>query len=77
MALRIGDTALNFDADATQGRVNFHNWVGDGWAILLSHPKDLAPVCTTELGYMAGLKSNVDELNCKILGLSVDPPARA
>ncbi len=73
MSLRINDEAPNFTAETTQGTINFHDWIGDGWAILFSHPKDFTPVCTTELGYMAGLKSEFDKRNCKILGLSVDP----
>ena len=73
MSLRIGDEAPNFTAETTEGTVRFHDWIGDGWAILFSHPKDFTPVCTTELGYMAGLKSEFDRRNCKIIGLSVDP----
>lgn len=73
MALRINDEVPNFTAETTEGSISFHDWIGDGWAILFSHPKDFTPVCTTELGYMAGLKPEFDKRNCKILGLSVDP----
>jgi len=73
MSLRINDEAPNFTAETSQGQVNFHEWIGNGWAILFSHPKDFTPVCTTELGYMAGLEPEFAKRNCKILGLSVDP----
>jgi alkyl hydroperoxide reductase subunit AhpC len=73
MSLRIGDEAPNFTAETTEGTIDFHNWIGDGWAVLFSHPKDFTPVCTTELGYMAGLKPEFEKRNCKIVGLSVDP----
>ncbi|MFB3920398.1 MAG: peroxiredoxin [Terriglobia bacterium] len=73
MSLRINDTAPDFTAETTQGTVKFHEWIGNGWAILFSHPKDFTPVCTTELGYMAGLQKEFEKRNCKIIGLSVDP----
>jgi alkyl hydroperoxide reductase subunit AhpC len=73
MSLRINDTAPDFVAETTQGTIKFHEWIGDGWAILFSHPKDFTPVCTTELGYMAGLQPEFEKRQCKILGLSVDP----
>lgn len=75
MSLRINDTAPNFTAQTTQGTLDFHQWIGDRWAVLFSHPKDFTPVCTTELGYLAGLGSEFEKRNCKIIGLSVDPVA--
>jgi thioredoxin-dependent peroxiredoxin len=73
MSLRLGDIAPNFTADTTQGTINFHEWIGDGWAILFSHPKDFTPVCTTELGTMAHMQPEFTKRNCKIIGISVDP----
>ena len=73
MTLRINAQAPNLTAETTQGRIDFHDWIGNGWAVLFSHPKDFTPVCTTELGYMAGLEPEFAKRNCKIIGLSVDP----
>jgi thioredoxin-dependent peroxiredoxin len=75
MSLRINDEAPNFTAETTEGKIDFHQWIGTGWAVLFSHPKDFTPVCTTELGYMAGLKPEFAKRNCKVIGLSVDPVA--
>src|SRR5690348_9559788 len=73
MALQLGDTAPDFEADTTEGRIKFHDWIGDDWAVLFSHPKAFTPVCTTELGYMASIEPEFAKRGVKILGLSVDP----
>jgi alkyl hydroperoxide reductase subunit AhpC len=73
MSLRINDQAPNFQAETTQGRIDFHKWIGDSWAVLFSHPKDFTPVCTTELGYMAKIQPEFEKRNTKIIGLSIDP----
>jgi alkyl hydroperoxide reductase subunit AhpC len=73
MALQLGDTAPDFEADTTEGRIHFHDWLGDSWAVLFSHPKDFTPVCTTELGYMASIKPEFDRRGVKIIAISVDP----
>jgi thioredoxin-dependent peroxiredoxin len=76
MALKLGDTAPDFEAETTEGKISFHDWIGDDWAVLFSHPKDFTPVCTTELGYMANAKPEFDKRGVKIIGLSVDPMER-
>ena len=76
MSLKLGDTAPDFEAESTEGTISFHDWVGDSWAVLFSHPKDFTPVCTTELGYMASIKPEFDRRDVKIIGLSVDPVDR-
>ncbi|MEH6443698.1 MAG: redoxin domain-containing protein, partial [Oceanospirillaceae bacterium] len=73
MSLRINDQAPNFTAETTQGKINFHDWIGDSWAVLFSHPKNFTPVCTTELGYMASIQSDFATRNTKIIAISIDP----
>src|SRR3954454_16755473 len=73
MALSLGDTAPDFEAETTEGNIRFHDWIGDSWAVLFSHPKNFTPVCTTELGYMPKIKPEIDRRGVKIIGLSVDP----
>src|SRR5438094_9142282 len=73
MALQIGDTAPDFEAETTQGKIRFHDWIGDSWAVLFSHPKDFTTICTTELGYMAKTKPEIDKRGVKLIGSSVDP----
>src|ERR1700685_1157972 len=76
MGLQLGETAPDFDADTTEGRINFHDWIGDSWAVLFSHPKDFTPICTTELGYMARIQPEFDARGVKIIGLSAATPGR-